>query len=134
MGLTASVRLVGERDDVPELLSSSSVFVLSSSSEALPVSVLEAMAAGLPVVATRVGGVPELVVDGETGFLVPPSDAAALAAALQRLLDDPELRARLGAAGRARAEEHFALDSFVEGHLDLYRRALAAKGLPLPAP
>jgi len=134
MGLAASVLLAGERDDVPELLASSSVFVLSSRSEALPVSVLEAIAAGLPVVATRVGGVPELVVDGETGFLVPPADPAALAAALQRLLDEPELRARLGAAGRVRAEEHFALDSFVESHLDLYRRALAAKRLPLRAP
>jgi glycosyltransferase involved in cell wall biosynthesis len=92
------------------------------------------MAAGLPVVATRVGGVPELVVDGETGFLVPPADPPALAAALQRLLDEPQLRARLGAAGRARVEEHFSLDFFLESHLDLYRRALAARGLPLPSP
>jgi glycosyltransferase involved in cell wall biosynthesis len=133
-GLAGSVLLAGERDDVPELLASSAIFVLSSRSEALPVSVLEAMAAGLPVVATRVGGVPELVVEGETGLLVPPSDPAALAAALQRLLDEPELRARLGAAGRARVQEHFAVDSFAESHLDVYRRALAAKGLPLPVP
>jgi glycosyltransferase involved in cell wall biosynthesis len=133
-GLTSCVLLAGERDDVPEVLASSAIFVLSSRSEALPVSVLEAMAAGLPVVATRVGGVPELVVDGETGLLVPPADPPALAAALQRLLDEPELRARLGAAGRARVEEHFALEAFLESHLDLYRRALAARGLPLPSP
>jgi glycosyltransferase involved in cell wall biosynthesis len=132
--LTGSVLLAGERDDVPELLASSAIFVLSSRSEALPVSVLEAMAAGLPVVATRVGGVPELVVEGETGLLVASADPPALAAALQRLLDDPELRAQFGAAGRARVEEHFALDSFLESHLDLYRRALAARGLPLPSP
>jgi glycosyltransferase involved in cell wall biosynthesis len=131
--LAGSVLLAGERDDVAEILASSAIFVLSSRSEALPVSVLEAMAAGLPVVATRVGGVPELVVDGETGLLVPPADPRALAAALQRLVDEPELRARLGAAGRARVEERFALESFLQSHLDLYRRALAARGLPLPA-
>jgi glycosyltransferase involved in cell wall biosynthesis len=133
-GLGGTVTLAGERPDVPEILASSSIFVLSSRAEALPVSVLEAMAAGLPVVATRVGGVPELVVEGETGLLVPPGDPRALAAALQRLLDEPELRARLGAAGRARVEEHFTLESFLESHLDLYRRALAARGLPLPSP
>jgi glycosyltransferase involved in cell wall biosynthesis len=133
-GLTGSVLLAGERDDVPEILASSAIFVLSSRAEALPVSVLEAMAAGLPVVATRVGGVPEVVVDGETGLLVPPGDPPALAVALQRLLDEPELRARLGTAGRARVEEQFGLDSFLESHLDLYRRALAARGLPLPSP
>jgi glycosyltransferase involved in cell wall biosynthesis len=133
-GLAGSVLLAGERDDVPEILAASAIFALSSRSEALPVSILEAMAAGLPVVATRVGGVAELVVDGETGLLVPPSDPRALAAALQRLLDEPELRGRLGAAGRTRVEEHFALDSFLQSHLDVYRRALAARGLPLPKP
>jgi glycosyltransferase involved in cell wall biosynthesis len=133
LGLGGRVTLQGTRDDVPELLASSHVFVLSSHSEALPVSLLEAMAAGLPVVATQVGGVPELVVDGETGLLVPAGDPPGLAAALQRMVDDPALRARLGAAGRARVEEHFRLDMFLEAHLDLYRRALAGR-LPLPAP
>ena len=134
LGLAEVVTLSGERDDVPTILASSHIFVLSSRSEALPVSILEAMAAGLPVVATRVGGVPELVVDGETGLLVPPVDPRALALALQRLVDDPELRARLGAAGRARVEQHFRLDSFLEAHLGLYRRALAERRLPLPSP
>ena len=132
LGLCDVVRLAGERDDVPATLASSHVFVLSSRSEALPVSILEAMAAGLPVVATRVGGVPELVRDGETGFLAPASDATALAAPIQRLVDSPELRARLGSGGRARVEEHFGLESFLNAHLDLYRRELAARGLPLP--
>lgn len=133
LGLGEVVCIAGERDDVPAILASSHVFVLSSRSEALPVSILEAMAAGLPVVASRVGGVPELVVDGETGLLVPAGNPRALAAALESLVDDPVLRARLGAAGRARVEEQFRLDSSLEAHLDLYRRALAARGLPRPS-
>jgi len=101
------------------------VFVLPSREEGLPISVLEAMAAGLPVVASRVGGIPELVVDGETGLLVPPRDPQAMAAALRRLVDDPDLRRRLGAAGRARAEELFDLPAFRQAHLDLYERLLS---------
>ena len=134
LGVEEAVVFEGERDDVPEILASSHIFVLSSRSEALPVSILEAMAAGLPVVATRVGGVPELVVDGETGLLVPAGDTRALADALQRLVDDPDLRARLGAAGRARVEEHFRLDSFLEAHRNLYGRTLAESGLLPPSP
>ena len=102
--LTGRVRLVGERRDVPQLLAAADVFVLPSTSEGLPVSVLEAMAAGLPVVASRVGGVPEQVSDGKTGLLVEPGDPNELAAALHRLTVDPSLRRRLGSAGRARAE------------------------------
>ena len=79
LGLEERVQLAGERSDVPDLLAGSDVFVLSSRSEGLPVSVLEAMAAELPVVASNVGGLAELVVDGETGMLVPPGDPAALA-------------------------------------------------------
>ena len=134
LGVEDAVGFEGERHDVPEILASSHIFVLSSRSEALPVSILEAMAAGLPVVATRVGGVPELVVDGETGLLVPAGDTRALAAALQRLVDDPDLRVRLGAAGRARVEEHFRLDSFLEAHRNLYARMLAERGLQPPSP
>jgi glycosyltransferase involved in cell wall biosynthesis len=128
LGIGGRVRLLGERDDVPELLAGSDVFVLSSRSEGLPVSVLEAMAAELPVVASNVGGLAELVVDGETGVLVPPGDAQALADALTRLIQDPELRRRLGAAGRARAEALFDLSGFRRAHLDLYERQLALAG------
>ena len=99
-----------------------------------PVSVLEAMAAGLPVVASRVGGVPEQVVDGETGILVDPGDPKPLAAALKRLTGDPALRRRLGAAGRARAEERFDLEPFRRAHLELYSRELATRRLPAPMP
>jgi glycosyltransferase involved in cell wall biosynthesis len=134
LGLGERVRLLGERHDVPELLADADVFVLSSSSEGLPVSVLEAMAAGLPVVASRVGGVAELVVDGETGILVRPGDASALAAALSSLIADPAERRRLGAAGRARAEERFDLEPFRRAHVELYSRELARRGLPVPAP
>lgn len=132
LGLEDRVRLAGERDDVPDLLASADVFVLSSVSEGLPVSVLEAMAAELPVVASRVGGVPELVADGETGFLVPPRDPQALAAALERLVDDGELRRRLGAVGRVRAETRFGLNAFRRAHLELYAAELARRSLPVP--
>jgi glycosyltransferase involved in cell wall biosynthesis len=126
LGLEGRVRLEGERDDVPALLAASDVFVLSSRSEGLPVSVLEAMAAELPVVASAVGGLGELVVDGETGILVPPGDARALAAALGRLIKDRELRRRFGAAGGARAEAFFDLAAFRRAHVELYERQLAA--------
>lgn len=127
------LELAGERDGVPAILAASDVFVLSSRSEGLPVSVLEAMAAGLPVVASRVGGVPELVEDGVGGFLVEPGDAAALAEALERLVDDRELRRRLGAGARSRAEERFDLPRFHREHLELYRRELARAGRAEPA-
>jgi glycosyltransferase involved in cell wall biosynthesis len=128
LGLDGRVRLAGERDDVPALLAASDVFVLSSRSEGLPLSVLEAMAAELPVVASDVGGLRELVVDGETGILVPPGDAEALAAALGRLVEDRDLRRRLGAAGRAHAETFFDLTAFRRAHVELYERELALAG------
>ena len=91
-------------------------------------SVLEAMAAGLPVIASEVGGIPELV-DAQTGLLVPPEDPAALAGAVGKLIKDPGLRARLGAAGRARAEERFDLESWGRAHVDLYERELERAGV-----
>ena len=132
LGLAPSVTLVGARSDVPELLAGADVFVLSSRSEGLPMSVLEAMAAGLPVVATDVGGVSELVLEGETGLLVPHGDATALAQALERLLRDKDLRRRMAASARARVEREFDLTSFQEAHVELYRRELERRGLPLP--
>jgi glycosyltransferase involved in cell wall biosynthesis len=134
LALTRVVHLAGGRDDVAEILAASHIFVLSTRSEGLPISVLEAMAAGLPVVASRVGGLPELVVEGETGLLVTPGEPGELAAAIERLLGDPALRARFGAAGRARVQSQFAVDEFLDAHRELYRRELAHRGLPLPSP
>jgi len=133
-GLTERIDLLGNGGDVPGVLASADVFVLSSRSEGFPVSILEAMAAGLPVVATDVGGVAESVIDGETGLLVPPGDPGALASALDRLLADSALRLRLGAAGRERARRHFDLAGFRRAHVELYLRELerrvGASGAP----
>jgi glycosyltransferase involved in cell wall biosynthesis len=123
-GLSQRVELLGARADVPDLLARSDVFVLSSRSEGFPVSVLEAMAAGLPVVATDVGGVAEAVEDGETGFLVPTADPEAFARALDRLLVDGELRRRMGAAGRARALSLFDVSGYRAAYGELYWREL----------
>jgi glycosyltransferase involved in cell wall biosynthesis len=120
----AAVELAGERRDVPALLAAADVFVLASRSEGAPISILEAMAAGLPVIASDVGGVGELVVDGVTGFTVPPGDPGALAAALERVLSDAGVRHALGAAGRRRAEERFELGALRRAHLGLYEREL----------
>lgn len=134
LGLEQAVELVGERRDIRTLLAAADVFVLSSRSEGMPVSILEAMAAGLPIVASDVGGVPELVVEGETGLLTAPADDAALAGALARLLADPDLRRGMGAAGRARVEALFDLPRFHRAHLRLYEEALGAMRLGSSAP
>jgi glycosyltransferase involved in cell wall biosynthesis len=123
------VILTGARSDVPALLASADIFVLSSRWEGLPLAIIEAMMAGLPVVATRVGGVPELVVDGTTGLLVPPSNAAALAAALRRLLGDGELARRMGAAGRRKALQEFSLDRMLRETSDLYESLRGITGV-----
>jgi glycosyltransferase involved in cell wall biosynthesis len=124
-GLTERVALLGDRDDVPALLAGADVFVLASRSEGAPLSILEAMAAGLPVVASDVGGVAELVADGETGVLVPAGEPGALTRALARLLDDRALRERMGAAGRARARDRFDVAELRAAHLELYARKLS---------
>ena len=124
LGLDGAVELLGTREDVGDLLAAADVFVLSSDSEGLPMSVLEAMASGLPVVASAVGGIPELVRDEGTGVLVPPRDPGALAAALEALIAQPALRARLGEAGRRRIEHDFSLAEFRRAHLEIYRTAL----------
>jgi glycosyltransferase involved in cell wall biosynthesis len=106
-GLGDRLRLLGYRDDVPELMAAADIFALPSRFEGLPMSVIEAMLTGLPVVAANVRGPAEQVVPEVTGLLVPPGDAPALAAALRRLSADPSMRARMGAAGRARALERY---------------------------
>lgn len=107
LGISDLVEFRGFVTDVPAFMAEAGMFVLSSRSEGLGLVIVEAMAAGRPVVATRVGGVPEVVVDGETGLLVPPDDPGALAVAIRRLLADPALAARMGEAGRKRAHDQF---------------------------
>jgi glycosyltransferase involved in cell wall biosynthesis len=130
LGLSESVRLLGDRSDVPQLLAQSDIFVCSSRSEGMPVSVLEAMAVGLPVVASAVGGVPEIVDDGRTGLLVAPGATAPLADALAGLIRDRALREHMGRSGREAALERYDLPRFRQAHLELYDRLLAERGVP----
>ena len=106
-GLAGRVRMLGDRRDVRDLLAAADAFVLSSISEGVSKALLEALATGLPVVATSVGGTPEVVTDGVTGLLVPPSRPDLLGQALAAVLNDSHLAGRLGRAGRQRAEERF---------------------------
>ena len=121
------VRLLGQRSDVPVVLSAMDVFALPSIAEGMSNTVLEAMATGLPVVATRVGGSPELVADGVTGRLVPRSHERALCEALATYLEDADLREVHGKAARQRAIERFGLDRMCQGYVDVYRRVLAGR-------
>jgi glycosyltransferase involved in cell wall biosynthesis len=123
LAVADAVTFVGYREDAARVASAFDVFVLSSRHEGLPVALLEAMAAGRPVVATRVGGVPEVVRDRGEGILVPPGDPEALAAALVTVLADADLRARLGAAARRRAAD-FDIRRAVRRHEEVYRRLL----------
>lgn len=120
LGLGERVRFLGRRDDVSALLAAAAALVLPSWIEGLPLVVLEAMAAGLPVVATSVGGTPEAVVDGETGLLVPPRDVPALAAAIDALVADPERARGMGEAGRRRARERFDASTAAQRILGFY--------------
>ncbi len=130
-GVAAKFVWLGPHDDVPGLLAAADIAVLASHEEGFPNAAIEAMAAGLPLAATRAGGIPEAVVEGVTGLLVPPRDPAALAAALACLIGDPALRAELGKAGRARATAEFGVDSCVAAYAALYR-ALTASAGPKP--
>lgn len=114
------IRFLGERSDVADLLAACDVFVLPSLYEGLPISVLEAMAAERPVIATAIGGTEEVVIDGESGLLVPPAEPEAMASALRRLLEDAGLRARLAAAGRARVTTEFSAREMVRRVTELY--------------
>ncbi|HEX6039064.1 glycosyltransferase family 4 protein [Longimicrobium sp.] len=121
------VLFTGHRADLPSVMAALDLLVLPSYSEGVPNVVMEAMAAGKPVLATAVSGVPELVVDGETGLLIPPRDADAIADGLIRLGTDAALRARLGAAGMARVREHFTLETMVDGYDRLLRDVAASR-------
>jgi glycosyltransferase involved in cell wall biosynthesis len=120
LGVHDKVRLLGLRSDVPDLLATSDVAVLSTNSEGSPLSVMEYMDAGLPVVATRVGGIPDLIDDGVEGYLVEPQDPAGLGDAIARVLDDPEEARRMGERARERRRREFDIDVMVENLQDLY--------------
>jgi glycosyltransferase involved in cell wall biosynthesis len=121
------IRFAGLRDDVPRLLAATDVFVLPSEYEGMPNAVLEAMLACLPVVATDIPGNDELVVNEQTGFLVPVGDLRLLSSRINRLLDDESLCQRLGAAGQRRVREQFGVEKMVDGHVRLYRELAARK-------
>ncbi|HVR60842.1 MAG TPA: N-acetyl-alpha-D-glucosaminyl L-malate synthase BshA [Polyangia bacterium] len=124
LGVADDVRFLGERVDLTDCLRQSHVFLLPSETESFGLAALEAMACGVPVVAARVGGVSEVILDGETGFLTPLGDVPAMAASVRRLLDDEPLRARMAAAARRRAVTAFQVEPAVEAYAAVYRRVL----------
>jgi L-malate glycosyltransferase len=121
------VVFAGFRRDVHRLYPIMDVSVLTSLSEGLSITILESMSFGIPVVATAVGGNPELVRHGESGFLVPPKDAASFADAVVRVLGDPQLARQFGQEGRKIVERDFALETVAERYADLYRHVLTSE-------
>jgi glycosyltransferase involved in cell wall biosynthesis len=132
LGLATEVHFLGSRRDVPDLLQALDIFVLPSYSEGLSLALLEAMAAGLPVIATRVGGNPELVTDGVTGLLIPPKDAEALAQALERLLADPSQAHTLGQNARSLVVANYSLERLAREINAIYAE-LADKKFTFPS-
>jgi glycosyltransferase involved in cell wall biosynthesis len=128
LGLSPRVHFLGARRDLGDLLGAVDLFVMPSLWEGLPLSMVLAMGAQLPVVATRVAGIPEVVLHGQTGLLVPPADVPALGAALARLVGDPALRQTMGAAAAAFVRPRFGVDGYVAAVTDLYDRLLVEKG------
>ena len=129
LGVATRCVFLGQRSDVPALLAAADLFVLPSLYEGLPVSVLEAMAAGRPVVATAIGGTDEAVTSEETGLLVAPRDPAALASAIRRLQADPALARRLAAAARGRVERDFSSEATARQVMVIYDQVLVEAGL-----
>jgi len=128
-GIAHAIRFAGHSDDVPGRLADADLFVLPSRTESFPNAILEAMAAGLPVVASAVGGILELIEDGRTGWLVPPGDAPALASRVLHAMAEPEAAATIGEAARADALARFSFDRMVAGFDDIYLTELARRGL-----
>jgi len=137
LGLMRDTFFLGYQEEVAPFYAAFDAMILPSINEGTPVSAIEALAAGRPVVATRVGGVPDVIREGEDGFLVEPGDVDGLAERLARLAADPELRARLGAAGRARVIPRYSVERLVDDIDLLYRSLLASAGAGVwsqPAP
>jgi len=120
-GIADRIHILGFRDDIPNILAAGDLFAMPSLSEGLPLALVEAMSFGLPVVVSRVGGIPEVVTDDVDALLVPPSDVGALAGALRALIDDPVRRRRLGDAARTRARRDYAIGPMADRYERLYR-------------
>lgn len=129
LGIADRVIFTGWRKDLPRIYADLDLLVVSSDNEGTPVSAIEAMASARPVVATRVGGLPDIVTEGETGFLVPPRDANALADAVFRVIGDPEMSSRMGRAARTIALDRFTTQRLISDVQNLYEELLAQKGI-----
>ncbi len=127
-GAGSRLRFLGAREEIMTVYHAADAVVVPSLSEGQSLTALEAMSCGLPVVASRVGGLPEVIVEGESGLLAPPGDPVALGAALRRLAADPPLRQALGAAGRRRVEAMFTVDRMLNRLVDLYEKTMASGG------
>lgn len=126
--LTDKVRFLGYRTDLPRVLAATDLVVLPSISEGLPLAAIEALATARPIVATTAGGIPEVVINGETGVLIPPQNPAALAEAIDCVLRDPALALRFGTKGRLFVEQHFDVRVQVERTMELYRSLTSSVG------
>ena len=123
-GVKNDVIFLGQRSDVNQILKAFDIFVFPSLTEGLPLVVIEAMATGLPIVASHVGGIPELVVNGETGFLVSPTSKEEIKETIIKLLDNPKLRKEMGQIARKRFETHFSLPQMVQKYIEVYEEAV----------
>ncbi|MCH7970056.1 MAG: glycosyltransferase [Chloroflexi bacterium] len=130
LGISECISFLGVRNDLPDLFSAADSVLMPSLNEGFPRTAIEAMAAGKPVIATRVGGTPEAIVEGETGILVPSADIDAMASALVKLVGDRGLQSRLGKAGRRRAEQNYPVDNYVARLDGLYRQLLGISESP----
>jgi glycosyltransferase involved in cell wall biosynthesis len=126
LGIVENVRFLGMRRDVERILGALDVFVMPSLWEGFPVALLEAMASEVPVVASSVGGIPEILLDGRNGVLVPAGDPALLAEAMEALIDDESLRSTLGRAGRASVEKNFSVEMMISAYIELYESCLVS--------
>lgn len=125
LNLSENVLFLGQRDDVPQLLSAVDVSVLASLREGFPNAIVESMAAARPVVATDVGGIPELVIHGKTGFLVPPKDPDAMAKSIIKLLQNKRMAVEMGLQGRKRIDRYFTMDRMIERYEHIYRHLMS---------
>ena len=130
LGIEPNVEFLGERSDVPELLAQAGFFVSSSKSEGISLTILEAMAVGLPVVTTRVGGNPEIILEGQTGYLVPDQNPEALAAAMLQMLGQRDQWPAMGELGRRRVEQQFEIRTMIRQYEELYSEVLGSRTRP----